>query len=268
MLVDSHCHLNFIELNDFNYQLDEVISQAEANDVSRFLSVCVELKDYPELCKIADRFPQVKISVGLHPDNEIAGEPDTEELINLANSHASCIAIGETGLDYYRVKEEEALDQQRERFRRHIHAAKSTGKPLIIHTRQAAEDTIKIMQEENARDIGGVMHCFTESWEVARQAMEMGFYISISGIVTFKNATQLQEVAQKVPLDRLLVETDAPFLAPVPFRGKQNHPALVKYVALAVSELRQMDYEELARQTTANFERCFKVANEKVLGEV
>jgi len=259
MLVDSHCHLNSIDLTEFDNQLEDIINKAHANDVQRFLSVCVDLEDYPILCGIADRFSEVSISVGLHPNNEIAVEPDADLLVKLANSHPACIAIGETGLDYYRVETSAAQDQQRNRFREHIRAAIASSKPLIIHTRQAAEDTLAVMEEENAQNIGGVMHCFAESWDIAQRAMDLGFYISISGIVTFKNATQLQEVAQKVPLDRLLVETDSPYLAPVPFRGKQNHPALVKHVALAVSQLRQLSYEEIAQVTTENFKKCFNL---------
>lgn len=258
MLVDSHCHLNFIDLADFNNELANVITAAKENDVSHFLCVCVELEDYTTLCQLADNYPEISISVGLHPNSEIAKEPDSQILCELAK-HRSCIAIGETGLDYYRT--EAVLDQehQRERFRNHIHAALTTSKPLIIHTRQAAEDTLIMMKEERASEIGGVMHCFAEDWDVAKRALDLNFYISLSGIVTFKNATLLHEVAKKVPLDRLLIETDSPYLAPVPYRGKQNHPALVKYVALALSELRQENYERIAQQTTDNFYRCFNL---------
>ncbi|WP_131781666.1 TatD family hydrolase [Legionella gresilensis] len=259
MLTDSHCHLNLLDLNDFNNQLDNVLAAAANNDVHSLLCVCVDLTDYLILCNIADKYQQVKISVGLHPNNPIAQEPKAELLIKLANQHPACIAIGETGLDYYRVHEAQAQKQQRDRFREHIHAAITSQKPLIIHTRQAAEDTLQVMADENASEIGGVMHCFAEDLNIAKQAIDMNFYISFSGIVTFKNATTLQEVAQKIPLDRLLIETDSPYLAPVPYRGKQNHPALVKYVAQAISELRQISYEEVAIQTTENFKRCFKL---------
>ena len=258
MLVDSHCHLNFIDLSDFDGNLDKVIALAKENGVTHFLSVCVDLADYPRLCPIAESYSNVTISVGLHPNSIIESEPDASLLVDLAQ-HKACIAIGETGLDYYRIDTEKAQEEQRNRFRTHIHAALTANKPLIIHTRQAAKDTLKIMKEEAANDIGGVMHCFSESWEVAQRALEMNFYISFSGIVSFKNAKELHEVAKKIPKDRILLETDSPYLAPVPYRGKQNHPALVKYVALALAELRQVDFNELAEQTTANYYRCFKL---------
>lgn len=259
MLVDSHCHLNLLDLTEFNNNIDNVFTKACENDVKRFLCVSVDLFDYPILCDLAAKYPNVNISVGLHPNSIVNEEPDLNSLTTLADNPA-CIAIGETGLDYYRTNDEEAKVKQRQRFRTHIHTARKMNKPLIIHTRCAADDTLAIMHEEKVQDIGGVMHCFTESWDVATKALAMNFYISISGIVTFKNATQLHEVAKKVPLERLLIETDSPFLAPVPYRGKQNHPALVKYVANALSELRQISYEEIAERTTANFSRCFNCA--------
>ncbi|KTD22313.1 deoxyribonuclease TatD [Legionella lansingensis] len=256
MLVDSHCHLNFIDLTEFDNDLANVIRKAEENGVEHFLCVCVELDDYPTLCELADTYPNVTISVGLHPNNDVVVEPDCNTLCQLAK-HPSCIAIGETGLDYYRTETSSAQELQRQRFRTHIHAALSCSKPLIIHTRQAAEDTLQLMAEEKASEIGGVMHCFSEDWTIAKRALDMNFYISLSGIVSFKNATKLHEVAKKVPMERLLIETDSPYLAPVPYRGKQNHPALVKYVAMAISELRQISYEEIAKKTTENFYRCF-----------
>ncbi|CEK10807.1 TatD family hydrolase [Legionella hackeliae] len=259
MLVDSHCHLNFIDLTEFNNDLSNVLTAARDNDVEHFLCVCVELEDYPVLRKIAESYSDISISVGIHPNSEIAQEPDASALCKLAE-HPACIAIGETGLDYYRTETKAAQEQQRERFRNHIHAAITSSKPLIIHTRQAAEDTLQLMKEENAHEIGGVMHCFAEDWDIAQRALDLNFYISLSGIVTFKNATNLHEVAKKAPLDRLLIETDSPYLAPVPFRGKQNHPALVKHVAIALSELRQTSYENIACQTTANFYRCFRIS--------
>lgn len=261
MLVDSHCHLNFIDLAEFNNDLNQVIIKASEVGVEHFLTVCVDLEDYPILCQIAESYSNISISIGLHPNSEIEAEPSVLSLIDLAK-HPACIAIGETGLDYYRTESPAAKELQRERFRTHIQAALASKKPLIIHTRQAAEDTIKLMKEEKAEEIGGVMHCFSESWEIAKQALDLNFYISISGIVSFKNATNLHEVAKKIPIDRLLIETDSPYLAPVPFRGKQNHPALVRYVAMALSELRRESYEEIAKQTTANFYRCFKLTSE------
>lgn len=259
MLIDSHCHLNLIDLKDFDNQLDNVMKAAADDDVRHFLCVCVELDDYPELCRIADTYPNVSISVGIHPNHETIHEPTADELSALAENHQSCIAIGETGLDYYRTESTEMREQQQQRFRQHIRAALASSRPLIIHTRDAAEDTLKIMAEENADKIGGVMHCFSENWDIAQRAMDMNFYISLSGIVSFKNAVTLHETARKVPLDRLLIETDAPYLAPVPYRGKQNHPALVKHVAMAVSALRQTDFETIARQTSENFQRCFRL---------
>ncbi len=258
MLVDSHCHLNLLDLADFNQDMNNVLIQAKENGVQHFLSVCVELCDYPKLEKIASDYPNISISVGVHPDTEMDYPVTSQMLIDLA-ANPACIAIGETGLDYYRTHTEEAQEVQRLRFREHIKASIATSKPLIIHTRQAAEDTIALMAAENAQQIGGVMHCFTESLEVAYQAIDLNFYISLSGILTFKNATALQEVARKLPLDRILIETDSPYLAPVPFRGKQNHPALVKHVAQALAELRGMSYKEIAAITTQNFYNCFKL---------
>ena len=257
-LVDSHCHLNRIDLSEFNHDLEQVIITAREAGVERFLCVSVELSDYPILCQLAKQYPDVLISVGVHPDSDFKGSLDADTLIKLAdNPH--CIAIGETGLDYYRVTEEADRALQRQRFREHIRASIASGKPLIIHTREAAEDTLMLMKEEKAESIGGVMHCFTESWDIARRALDLNFYISFSGIVTFKNATQLHEVAKKVPADRMLIETDSPYLAPVPFRGKQNHPALVSHVARALSTLREVDYETIAQQTRDNFYRCFRL---------
>lgn len=256
-LVDSHCHINMLDLSEFDNNMDNVITQADANGVEHMLCVCCELNDLPALHQLAERYPNISISTGIHPNTIMQDELNADQLVALA-SHSACIAIGETGLDYFRTETVDALDIQRQRFREHIQAAIASSKPLIIHTRQAAEDTLMLMAEEGASEIGGVMHCFSENWDIARRALDMNFYISFSGIVTFKNATQLHDVAKKVPLDRMLIETDAPYLAPVPFRGKQNHPALVKHVAIALSDLRKMDYESLAAATTENFYQCFK----------
>lgn len=256
-LVDSHCHLNFLDLSAFNNDMDQVMAAASADGVEHMLCVCVEPSDLPALHRLAECYPHVSTSVGVHPNTELIQELDAAQLELLA-AHPSCIAIGETGLDYYRTETQEARSLQQERFRQHIRASIATSKPLIIHTREAAEDTLQLMKEEQADHIGGVMHCFSENWDIARRALDLNFYISFSGIVTFKNATLLQDVAKKVPLDRILIETDSPYLAPVPFRGKQNHPALVRYVALALSELRNTDYDTIARATTSNFYRCFR----------
>ncbi|KTD00792.1 TatD family hydrolase [Fluoribacter gormanii] len=258
MLVDSHCHLNFLDLSDFKNDMANVLAQAKENDVQHFLCVCVELNDYPKLEQLAAEYPDISISVGVHPNTEMEFPVTSQMLCDLA-ANPACIAIGETGLDYYRTHTEEAREVQRNLFREHIKAALKSSKPLIIHTRQAAEDTIALMAEENAQKIGGVMHCFAESLDIAHKAMDLNFYISFSGIVTFKNAIALQEVARKVPLDRILIETDAPYLAPVPYRGKQNHPALVKYVAQAIADLRNMTFDEIAEITTNNFYTCFRL---------
>jgi TatD DNase family protein len=258
MLVDSHCHLNMLDLKAFSGNLDNVILEAKLADVQKMLCVCVELKDFVTLQKISQKYDNVYMSVGVHPNDLGKKTVTTEELIELAQDK-KCIALGETGLDYYRDESDDNKSIQQLGFRRHIIAAKELQKALIIHTRNAANDTIKIMQEEKASEAGGVMHCFSETWEVAKQALDLGFYISFSGIVTFKNATIIQEVAKKVPLDRILIETDSPYLAPVPFRGKQNHPALVKYVAKAIAEIRDEKYENIANITTENFHKCFGI---------
>lgn len=256
MLIDSHCHLDCIDLTLFNNDLNNVIQNAQTNDVQAMLCVCIDLENFPKVLKIAEQYSFVYASVGFHPNTQEGEDPTVERLIELAK-HPKIIAIGETGLDYYRSQGE--TEWQRERFRRHIQAAKQLKKPLIIHTRDAREDTLKIMKEEAADKIGGVMHCFTETWDMAEKAMEMNFYISFSGIVTFKNAEALQEVAKKVPLDRLLIETDSPYLAPIPYRGKQNQPAYVRYVAESIAKLRGIPVEKIAEATTENFSRLFRV---------
>lgn len=251
--VDSHCHLDFPELAE---NLPDVLEQMRQNEVAGALCVSVNLADFPQVLALAERHPNIYASVGVHPDYEGVEEPDAARLVELAR-HPRVIAIGETGLDYFRLKGD--LEWQRMRFRHHIRAARECAKPLIIHTREAAVDTLRIMAEEDAAGAGGVMHCFTETWEVAEAALAMGFYISFSGIVTFKNAKQIKEVAQRVPLERILLETDAPYLAPVPHRGKLNQPAYVKHVAEEIALLRGIDVGEVGRRTTENFERLFKL---------
>ena len=254
MLIDSHCHLDFPDLAD---RLDEVRANMAANGVSHALLISVNATDYPRVLALASRFDNFWCSVGVHPDVQDA--PDMDEAFLVAEAaRPKVVAIGETGLDYYWCKGD--TEWQRDRFRRHIRAAKAAGVPLVIHTREAAEDTLQVMREEDAGAAGGVMHCFTENWDVAQQALDLGFYISFSGIVTFKNAAQIKDVAQKVPLDRLLVETDSPYLAPVPFRGKQNEPAYVRHVAAHVAELRGLSFEAVAEASTANFYRLFAKA--------
>ncbi len=250
--IDSHCHINFPELAA---NLDEVLAQMRQNEIVNALCVSVNLADFPQVLALAEKYPHIYASVGVHPDYEGVGEPDVARLIELAQ-HPKVVAIGETGLDYFRLKGD--LEWQRLRFRTHIRAAIESAKPLIIHTREAAADTLRIMAEEHAATASGVMHCFTETRGVAEAALAMGFYISFSGIVTFKNARQLKEVAQMVPLDRILIETDSPYLAPVPHRGKLNQPAYVKHVASEIAALRGMDIEEIGLRTTENFIRLFK----------
>ncbi len=252
MYVDSHCHLDFPELQE---NLPDILENMKRNQVSHALCVSVNLPDWPRIVNLVENHPNLWGSVGVHPDYEDTREPDVDLLCEHAR-HPKIVAIGETGLDYYRLSE--PLDWQRERFRVHIRAANQSGLPLIIHTRSSAEDTLRIMREEKATGCGGVMHCFTESWEVAQQAMEQNFYISLSGIVTFKNAVQLQDVARKVPLERLLIETDSPYLAPVPYRGKRNDPSKVIHVAEKIAELRQITVEEVAQASTNNFFNLFK----------
>lgn len=251
MYIDSHCHLNFPELSS---KLDEVLEHMRENQVTHALCVSVALDKLPEILLLAEQHDNLYASVGVHPDHELESEPDQSLLVSLAH-HPKVVAIGETGLDYYRLQGD--LEWQRTRFRTHIRAAIQTDKPLIIHTRSAAADTIKLMHEEEASKVGGVMHCFTESMDVALAAIEMNFYISFSGIVTFKNAVAIKEVARQIPLDRILIETDSPYLAPVPYRGKLNQPAYVKYVADEIARLRGISTEEVGLASSDNFKKLF-----------
>jgi TatD DNase family protein len=258
MFIDSHCHLDFPE---FQARLPEVLSNMQAAKVSHALCVSVDLPDFPKVLKLAQDHSNLYASVGVHPDYEDTPEPSFEFLVETAAKHPKIIAIGETGLDYYRMGERsyESMEWQRERFRVHIRAAIASQKPLIIHTRSASEDTLKILREEGAERIGGVMHCFTESLEVARAAMEMGFYISFSGIVTFKSAKDLQETCKQVPIDRMLIETDSPYLAPIPYRGKTNEPAWVANVGEFIANLKGIPLEDVAQRTSNNFYQCFQI---------
>lgn len=256
MFIDSHCHLDFPEL-----QADaaNVFQRMRDNAVSHALTISTTLKTFPAVRAVAETNPHIWCSAGVHPDEQVDDhEPTMEELLRIAD-HPKVIAIGETGLDYYRLPE--PLDWQRERFRIHIRAARACGKPLIIHTRNASADTLKLMREENAAEVGGVMHCFTETEEVARQAMDMNFYISFSGIVTFKNAKDLQALAKTLPLDRMLIETDSPYLAPMPHRGKMNQPGFVKHVAEHIALLRGISVDAVAQSTTKNFFTLFQHAH-------
>ena len=255
MLVDSHCHLDMLGFED--QSLDDYLQAAAASDVQHMLCVAVSLERFQSMYDTVADYSQVSLSVGVHPDGEDVHDPQAEELVALA-ADERVVAIGETGLDYFRLEGD--LEWQRERFRQHIRASRASAKPLIIHTRAARDDTLAIMREEGASEAGGVMHCFTEDWDMAKQAMDMNFYVSFSGIVTFKNATELKEVARKMPADRLLVETDSPYLAPVPKRGQQNQPAYVRYVAEYLAELRGESLDQLAATTTDNFYRLFSAA--------
>lgn len=254
MLVDSHCHIDFPE---FGSDLAEVIARMREHRVSHALCVGVNLENFPRVLGLAQEFEHIFASVGVHPDHEAGEEPTEARLCALA-AQPKVVAIGETGLDYYRRDGD--IEWQRVRFRTHIRAARACGKPLIIHTRNAAADTIGIMREERAGDVGGVMHCFTESLELAEAAMEMNFYISFSGILTFKNGAELREVARHIPLERLLIETDAPYLAPTPMRGKRNEPAFVHYVAQHLAQVKDIDINIVERVTSGNFFRLFDIA--------
>jgi TatD DNase family protein len=258
MFIDSHCHLDQLDLAAHDGKLSHALENAAKNGVNHMLCACITLQDFPQVLAIAETYSQVSASVGLHPNEKItAPEPTAEDLAALAQ-HKKIVAIGETGLDYYRSTGD--LTWQHERFRQHIRAAKTVNKALIIHSRQARADTLSILKEEEASTVGGVMHCFTEDWEMAQAAMDLGFYISFSGIVTFTNAKELQTIAKKIPLERMLIETDSPYLAPVPYRGKSNEPAYVRHVAEYIAQLRGIDVLELAEQTTLNFFNCFKHA--------
>lgn len=254
MLVDSHCHLNCLDLTDYDNDLDKAIAAIRAENIEHMLCVSIDLKTFPDVLAIAQKYDGITASAGLHPNDPINEEPTCDDLVKLAD-HEKVVAIGESGLDYFRSEGEPTWQQNR--FREHIRASRVTKKPLIVHTREAKDDTIRIMQEENAQEVGGVMHCFTEDWEMAKQALDLNFMISFSGIVTFKNAKQLHDVAQKVPMDRLLIETDSPYLAPNPFRGKPNYPGYVKYVAMKIAELRGTTFEEVAVQSANNFYSLF-----------
>lgn len=255
-LVDSHCHLDQLDLSAYEGDLSKALAYAYDQGVSHMLCVCITLKDFPAMLAIVESLPNVSASVGLHPnETDIDQEPLASDLMTLA-SHDKVVAIGETGLDYYRSQGD--LAWQRERFRQHIIASKKINKPLIVHMRAATVDTLQILRDEQADC--GVMHCFTEDWDAAKSALDLGFYISFSGIVTFQNAKPIQDVAKKIPLDRMLIETDSPYLAPVPFRGQPNQPGFVRYVADYIAALRGINIVELAEQTTHNFFTLFKNA--------
>ncbi len=254
MLVDSHCHLDRVDLAPYHGDFAALMQATRHAGVAHLLCVSIDLESYPDMLALVERYPEISVSVGVHPNDRDRREPSVEELVELAR-HPKNVAIGETGLDYFRTEGD--LDWQRARFRTHIRAAREAGKPLIIHTRDAREDTIAILRAERADAVGGVMHCFTETWEMAQAALDLGFYISFSGIVTFKSADALRAVAARVPDDRILIETDSPYLAPVPYRGKPNEPRYVEKVAQTIAALRGVSAEVLAQQSSDNFFRLF-----------
>jgi len=257
MYVDSHCHLSFPELHE---RIDDIRADMRTAGVDRALCICTTLEEFDSVHLLATRFDNFWASAGVHPDNEGVTEPSIEDLLALA-AKPRVVAIGETGLDYYRLNGRSVADMewQRERFRVHIRASRVSGLPLVIHTRSASEDTLSILRDEGAGQATGVFHCFTETEAVARAALDLGFFISFSGILTFKTAEDLRQVARMVPLDRCLIETDSPYLAPVPYRGRTNSPAYVPFVAKQIAALKGVPVEDVARVTTANFERLFSI---------
>ena len=251
MYIDSHCHINFPELNE---KIDEILVNMENNKISHALCVSVTLDKINEILDLTKKYSNIYASVGVHPDYEDIEEPNIDILFK-HSINEKVVAIGETGLDYFRLKGD--LTWQRERFRIHIRSAIKSGLPLIIHTRSAQEDTISIMKDEGANEAGGVMHCFTETYDMAKKAIDQNFYISFSGIITFKNAQDLRDTVKKVPMDRILIETDSPYLAPVPNRGKTNEPSNVLFVAEKIAEIKNLSIEEVAATTTENFKKLF-----------
>lgn len=254
MLIDSHCHLDRLDLTPYGDDFDRFVQEAKAQEIARMLCVSISLEAYPAMLDLVRDYENISVSVGVHPNERDCQEPSVETLIELA-CHPKVVAIGETGLDYFRS--EGALGWQQERFRNHIRAAKAIGKPLIIHTRDARTDTLSILKEEGADDVGGVFHCFTEDWETARRALDLNFYVSFSGIVTFRNASSIQETARKIADDRFLIETDSPYLAPVPHRGRPNYPMYVRDVARFIAGLRDTSLEKIAEVTADNYQTLF-----------
>ena len=256
MFIDSHCHLDRVDLSPYGDSLDMYLNETQAEHLDHMLCVSINWEAYPAMRDLVGNRSQISISVGVHPTEKGGYDPTVQELVDTALAD-NAVAIGETGLDYARLDDDSEKQCQQQRFRNHIRAAKACDKPLIIHTRDAQQDTIDIMRQEGADEVGGVMHCFTEDWAMAEDALALNFYISFSGIVTFKNAKQVQEVAAKVPDDRFLIETDSPYLAPVPMRGKSNYPNYVKYVAEKMAELRGVSVEQIAAISSKNYARLF-----------
>jgi len=254
MLIDSHCHLDRIDLKPYQNDFACFMHEAEVNQIEHLLCIAIDLESYPAMLDLVAGFQQISVTVGVHPNVQACKDPTVDELVALGEPD-NVIGIGETGLDYFRSEGD--LSWQHQRFRNHISAAKKLKKPLIIHTREAKNDTLRILKEEGAEEVGGVIHCFTEDWEFAQKALDINFFISFSGIVTFKNATAIKEVAKKVPADRFLIETDSPYLAPVPFRGRPNYPTYVRYVAEQIAELRGAPVNKIAELSTKNFYDLF-----------
>jgi TatD DNase family protein len=256
MLIDSHCHLDRIDLSPYENDFSCFMQEAAVQQIEHLLCIAIDLESYPAMLELVAGFQQISVTVGVHPNVQDCKDPSVDELIALGRPD-NVIGIGETGLDYFRSEGD--LSWQHQRLRNHINAAKALKKPLIIHTREAKKDTLRILKEEGAGEVGGIIHCFTEDWDFAQQAMDLNFYISFSGIVTFNNATVIKEVAKKIPADRFLIETDSPYLAPVPFRGRPNYPTYVRYVAEQIAELRGVSVNKIADLSTKNFYELFKL---------
>ena len=255
MFIDSHCHLDRIDLEPYQNDFGVFMKHAENSNIDHMLCIAIDLESYPAMVELVKDYDSISLSVGVHPNVTEGQDPSVEELIALGKN-SKVIAIGETGLDYFRSEGD--LEWQHQRFKNHIYAAKELKKPLIIHTREAGHDSLDVLAREGAEEVGGIIHCFTEDWAYAKKALDLGFYISFSGIVTFKNAHDIKEVAKKVPADRFLIETDSPYLAPVPYRGKPNYPTYVPHVAEHMAELRAISVEEIAELSTNNFNTLFK----------
>ena len=257
MFIDSHCHLDRIDLKPYNDDFAAFVEQARSQQIQHMLCIAIDLESYPDMLALVEPYDDISLSVGVHPNVTECREPTVDELMELA-SHPKIIAIGETGLDYFHSKGD--LEWQHQRFKNHITVAKNLKKPLIIHTREAGHDSLDVLRAAGADQVGGIIHCFTEDWAYAEKALDLNFYISFSGIVTFKNALAIKEVAQKVPAERFLIETDSPYLAPVPYRGKPNYPTYVRHVAEHIAELRNTTVEAIAEQSSSNFKTLFAMA--------
>jgi TatD DNase family protein len=254
MLIDSHCHLDRIDLAPYDHDFSRFMRDVKDSRVEHMMSICIDLESFPALCDLVSAYDSISVTVGVHPNVREGKEPDVAELVRLGQAD-EVVGIGETGLDYFRSEGD--LTWQQERFRNHIKAAKQLNKPLIIHSRDAKDDTLRILREESAGEASGVIHCFTEDWDMAKKALDLNFYISFSGIITFKNAQLIKDAAKKIPDDRFLIETDSPYLTPVPFRGKPNYPTYVRYVAEQLAELRNTSVEEIEKISAENFYSLF-----------